>query len=292
MKVGSFPQSCCDRHRQKTHLGTFLHPCQDSDLSSVTLLFAWNKVMFGQERTLLRSTCLRFFLLISVGFRLYTAVVLSQLLVKSNYIFNSPYLQVCVLIEGDLFWREAKRHTGSVFSKYYCVSQRLGLWEKQNTTGLEGSDRFIPRSLFSSGCLCKLAVWALWSMTCCQLELIHCPSWGGRGWVRFSAVQSRAVGIPGHFPRTQKACSLETSMLCPNETERDTFMFGKPASWVLQGQGRLGVFRKQRTGLSLVLLLWRTTVWVSLKDNHSSVNEFELFWWRILLLRVSASLRQ
>lgn len=83
--------------------------------------------MFGQERTLLRSTCLRFFLLISVGFRLYTAVVLSQLLVKSNYIFNSPYLQVCVLIEGDLFWREAKRHTGSVFSKYYCVSQRLGL---------------------------------------------------------------------------------------------------------------------------------------------------------------------
>lgn len=62
-----------------------------------------------------------FFLLTSVGFRLCTAIVLSQLLAKSNYNFSPPYLQVCVLTEGDCLFlgggKKAHKKCVSVFSK-------------------------------------------------------------------------------------------------------------------------------------------------------------------------------
>lgn len=56
-----------------------------------------------------------------MGFRLCTAIVLSQLLAKSNYNFSPPYLQVCVLTEGDCLFlgggKEAHKKCVSVFSK-------------------------------------------------------------------------------------------------------------------------------------------------------------------------------
>lgn len=57
----------------------------------------------------------------------------------------------------------------SVFSKQHCISERLGLWVKQGSAGVEGLDMFTPRTLFSSGFLCRLAE-ALWSVPCCQLN--------------------------------------------------------------------------------------------------------------------------
>lgn len=52
------------------------------------------------------------FFLSSVGFRLRTPVVFSQLLVKPNYVFSPPNLQFWLLTEGGCcFGRGKKRHT-------------------------------------------------------------------------------------------------------------------------------------------------------------------------------------
>lgn len=99
MKLGLFPLRCCDAHTHAviTHLSTPLFPSQDSGLSSVPLPCAWNKVVVGEDGVFpdLTEVCVGFGfffnLLSSVGFRLCTSVVFSQLLVKSSYIFHPPY---------------------------------------------------------------------------------------------------------------------------------------------------------------------------------------------------------